>query len=360
MIQSYQRSTGEKIFLLFFFPIVIGFYLIYKYPTWFVDESEVASTFYWFGKSTSFWYSTAYTGYVAILCLWILFKDQSPYKKGRKTLLSSYQKKKWWSILISQTVLFYLVPYILPWLKTGGSFFADAYSPVNKNAYVYVYNGFTSLGGFVYIFLLVPVSVWFFGKRYCSWFCACGNLAEVTGVTPWGKKWVQMLTPRGKGAERLELIQVFFLIFALIFGVMIFLDTWKIAAAGNMIASWRAFQDLVVDLIFGALIGVGAYPLLGTRIWCRYGCPLAALMRIFGKWTRSQFAVVANNKCVGINKCTEVCPMGIDVASYAHLNGVAIEGSFNLNETPCIGCGGCVDICPVNALSFKPIQIKGN
>ena len=42
-----SRSTGEKIFLVFFFPVVIGFYLIYKYPLWFVDESMVEQAFYW-------------------------------------------------------------------------------------------------------------------------------------------------------------------------------------------------------------------------------------------------------------------------------------------------------------------------
>jgi polyferredoxin len=117
----------------------------------------------------------------------------------------------------------------------------------------------------------------------------------------------------------------------------------------------RSFQDLTVDLLFGALIGVGAYPFLGTRVWCRFGCPLAAGMRVFGKYSKSKFQVVANDSCKGLNLCTTVCPMGIDVASYAHENKVPIQGSFGLQNTTCIGCGGCVDICPVQALSFQQI-----
>ena len=117
----------------------------------------------------------------------------------------------------------------------------------------------------------------------------------------------------------------------------------------------RAFQDLAVDLIFGALIGVGAYPFLGTRMWCRYGCPLAGMMRLFGKFSLSRFQVKANEKCKGLNLCTTQCPMGIDVASFAHKDGHPIEGSFGLQNTPCIGCGGCVDICPVQALNFQKI-----
>ena len=113
--------------------------------------------------------------------------------------------------------------------------------------------------------------------------------------------------------------------------MILFLDTWKIVTAGDLLQSWRAFQDLIVDLIFGGLIGVGAYPFLGTRIWCRYGCPLAGGMRLFGKFSKSKFKVEANGNCKGLNLCTTQCPMGIDVASYAHKDGTPIEGSFGLN-----------------------------
>lgn len=353
---TYKRSLGEKVFLVFFFPVVIGFYLIYKYPTWFVPADQVKETFYWFGKSTSFWYNLVYTGLVCGICLKLLIKGKSPYSNRKNQPLSGYQKKKFLSIFLSQFILFFFLPFILPALLGKAHFFDDPYKVVNKNAYVYVYNGFTSLGGFLYIFILVPLAVWFFGKRYCSWFCACGNLAETVGTTVWGSKWVKHLTPRGKTSEKLEVIQTIFLVLAICFGVILFLDTWKIAAAGSLVGSWRAFQDLVVDLMFGAIIGVGAYPLLGTRIWCRYGCPLAMFMQKFGKYSKSKFQVVASDKCKGIDLCTKACPMGIDVASFAHNNKVPIQGSFGLHNTPCIGCGGCVDICPVDALSFRPLS----
>lgn len=351
-----KRSSSEIIFLILFIPIVIGFYLIYKYPLWFVDESSVASSFYWFGKSTSFWYSTVYTFIVCFISLKIVLSGKTPYGKNKKKVISPYQRKKFISIFFSQLIFFYLIPFIFPFFTNGKSFFNDQYNPINKNAYVYVYNGFTSLGGFAYIFIIVPVSVWFFGKRYCSWFCACGNLAEVIGITKWGEKWVAKGTPRGEKAEKLEVLQYAFLGFALIFGVFLFLDGMKILLSGTILSSMRAFQDLVVDLIFGALIGVGVYPFLGTRIWCRYGCPLAAGMRLFGKYSKSRFQVIANDQCKGLNLCTTVCPMGIDVASYAHKDKVPTLGNFGLQNSPCIGCGGCIDICPVKAISFKEIM----
>jgi ferredoxin-type protein NapH len=350
-----QRSVSEKIFLFIFFPTILGFYSIYKYPLWFVSEDQVVATFYWLGKSSSFWYSTVYSLLVCGIALKVFLAGKTPYGKNKKKKISNYQKKKFLSIFLSQFIFFYFIPYILPYLLTNKPFFADEYAPVNKNAYVYIYNGFTSLGGFIYLFVIVPLSVWFVGKRYCSWFCACGNLSETIGVTKWGNAWVTKLTPRGKLSRRLEVIQYLLLFFAICFGLLLFLDAWKIFSAPNLIVSWRAAQDLFVDFTFGAIIGVGAYPFLGTRVWCRYGCPLAASMRLFGKFTKSKFKVVANDKCKGLNLCTTQCPMGIDVAAYAHKDGVPIKGSFDLNNTPCIGCGGCIDICPVKAISFQKI-----
>jgi ferredoxin-type protein NapH len=350
-----QRSISEKVFLVFFLPVVFGFYLIYKYPTWFVPAEQVAQTFYWGGKSTSFWYSTVYTLIVCGLALKVFLSGKTPYGKNKKKKISNYQRWKFISIFLSQAIFFYIVPFILPAVMQGGDFFNDQYKPVNKNAYVYVYNGFTSLGGFLYIFIIVPLSVWFFGKRYCSWFCACGNLAEVIGITKWGNAWVTEHTPRSQASRKYEVIQYFFLAFAIVFGIILLVDAWGIFAAGELLKSWRAAQDLVVDLIFGALIGVGAYPFMGTRIWCRYGCPLAAWMRIFGKYAKSRFKVQASSSCKGLNLCTKQCPMGIDVASFAHKDKRPIEGSFSLENTPCIGCGGCIDICPVKALSFSKL-----
>jgi ferredoxin-type protein NapH len=349
-----SRSWSERIFLALFFPVVIIFYLIYKYPLWFVPQEQVTATFYWWGKSTSFWYGTAYTLLVCLIALKVVVSGKTPYGKSKKKPISSYQRWKFISIFLSQLIFFYLIPYILPYVATMRlDFFHDQYAPVNKDAYVYFYNGFTSLGGAIYIFVVVPLSVWFFGKRYCSWFCACGNLAETIGITKWGNRWVTTLTPRGTLSQRTEIVQYVVLVFATLFGVILCLDGWKIIFAPTLLLEMRAAQDLVVDLIFGALIGVGLYPLLGTRIWCRYGCPLAGAMRLFGKLTKGRFKVVANDRCKGLNLCTTQCPMGIDVASFAHKDKKPILGSFSLENSPCIGCGGCIDICPVKAISFK-------
>lgn len=134
------------------------------------------------------------------------------------------------------------------------------------------------------------------------------------------------------------------------------LEASRLVAAPTAVARLQATQDVVIDLLFGSIIGIAAYPFYGSRVWCRYGCPLAKLMELVGRHGTSRFAVLANDRCRGLGLCTQACPMGIDVASYAHQNREPTLGSFSLQETPCIGCGGCIEICPVSALSFAPVR----
>jgi ferredoxin len=350
-----QRTWAEWLFLLGFYPAIVAFYAIYKYPHWVIAEGTDLRFFHLFGKSPGFWYATVYTAIVVGTCAWVLIANQNRYQRSKKKEpLSAYQRGKFLSILLAQGVAFYLVPFVLPGLMQEGGFFNDPPKLASKAAHVYVFPAFQSVGLAVYLFLVIPVAVWFFGKRYCSWFCSCGNLAEAVGVLPWGAKWVRLHTPRGESARRWEVLQVYVLAFAVLFGVLLLLDGLRLFTAPSVLSAMQSGQDFLIDFLFGSIVGVGAYPLLGSRIWCRYGCPMAKGMQLFGWVTRSRFAVVPNDKCRGLGLCTQACPMGIDVASYAHKDKRPIEVAFGL-ETVCVGCGGCIDVCPVNALSFAPL-----
>lgn len=241
--------------------------------------------------------------------------------------------------------------------KQGQRVLVSTFSKVHKMSHVYVSPAFFSSYAFGYMFLFIPIFVWFFGKRYCSWVCACGNLAETIGTTRWGSKWVVEGTPRGEKSLTLESIQVVMLGFSLVIGVSAILNVYHVISPGAHDRLWY-MQDFLTDFVFGSIIGVGVYPFLGTRIWCRYGCPMAQWMKLFGRWSRARYAVIPNDKCKGIGACTKACPMGIPVDKYAHVDRKPIEISFGLHSTPCVGCGGCVDACPLKALSFQTIGKK--
>lgn len=353
-VKNKGRSKKEQLFIVFFIPFISLMYLILKYPHWVVSQPEI---FYLLGKSPSFWYSLLYTTIVCSIAAWVLFRNKNPYQtKSKKDPLSRYQKGKFASIFLVQLTAFFLIPYVILPLVNGQDFFKDPIKSSAKNAHVYVSPAFMSLGMAIYIFVVIPLVTWFFGKRYCTWFCSCGNLAETIGVTSWGNSWVMQYTPRGISAKKSEVIQTICLLFALVFGFIFFLDGIKIIQATNAIARLQAFQDLVIDFLFGSMIGILAYPFLGSRAWCRYGCPLAKGMQWVG-FLKSRFKVVANDECKGLGLCTQACPMGIDVMAYAYdtKEKKPKKASFGLPETPCIGCGGCIEICPVHALSFAPI-----
>src|SRR4029453_7622244 len=44
----------------------------------------------------------------------------------------------------------------------------------------------------------------------------------------------------------------------------------------------------VVDIFLAGVVGVGLYFWFSGRVWCRFACPLAALMHIYARFTRSR------------------------------------------------------------------------
>ena len=351
MSKRSPRSWQEKTFLLLFVPSVVLFYTAYKYPAIFSDSS---GAFVYFGKSISFWYAFAYTALVDVIAIRILIRGTNVYsmKKRNPGALPAYQRRKFLTIGLVQTIVFFLIPFVALPLASGNAFFQDAaYNPV-KSAHVYVWPAFNSWGVAGYLLFILLLVVRLHGKRYCSWFCACGNLAETVSATAWGKSWVAHHTPRGATAAKWELTSTVVLIFAVVFGIVLFLDGMAVAAVEGWPARLSAIQDFVVDFMLASLVGIVAYPFLGTRVWCRYGCPFAKGMQLVGRAMGSRYRLQANDSCRGIGVCTTVCPMGIDVASYAHIDRKPLNGSFGMEE-PCIGCGSCIATCPRDALDFQ-------
>jgi polyferredoxin len=100
----------------------------------------------------------------------------------------------------------------------------------------------------------------------------------------------------------------------------------------------------VIDVFLGGILGVGLYFKYSGRVWCRFACPLAALMHIYARFSR--FRIFAEKKkCISCNVCTSVCHQGIDVMSFAN-KGVPME------DPQCVRCSACVSACPTGVLAF--------
>lgn len=270
---------------------------------------------------------------------------------------------------------------------------------------------FMLLSGLALIFIISPILTYFYGKRwYCSWVCGCGGLAETAGdsfrqlsskkVSAWKfERWLIHLilvfsfimtvavifTFLNNNPEKYLISKNQFIYFIVSFiGVFTFvlykfkkndLDTDAKFTIGALLAimvlvivmnfysgnhniffldsyKLREWYGFAIGSAFSGVIGVGFYPILGNRVWCRFGCPMAAILglqqRLF-----SRFRITTNGgQCISCGNCSTYCEMGIDVRSYA-------QKGENIVRSSCVGCGVCSAVCPRGVLKLENDSEKG-
>ena len=190
-------------------------------------------------------------------------------------------------------------------------------------------------------FVILPLIIKYWGKGvYCGWICSCGGMAETLGDEYRNK------APHGPKAKKLENISQFILLFAIITTVIVFFAKNSYLGQG-----FEYVYKLLIDVFFAGVLGLGVYFFMGGRVWCRFGCPLAALMNIYTRFSRYRI-VSEKKKCISCNICTKVCHMGIDVMNFAN------KGK-PLNDAQCVRCSACIVECPMDVLAFASLD-KGD
>jgi ferredoxin-type protein NapH len=197
------------------------------------------------------------------------------------------------------------------------------------------------LWGIALFLIGVPVFTYFFGKRwYCSWVCGCGGLAETLG-DPYRQNSSKKLV-----AWKIERILIHaILLFAFVMTLLLILSHlgyFDPGAAGFV----KYIYGIAIGTVFSGILGTGLYPILGSRFWCRFGCPLAAYIGIWQK-KKSKFRITTNGgQCISCGNCSTYCEMGIDVRSYA-------QKGQNIVRSSCVGCGVCSSVCPRGVLKLE-------
>jgi len=108
----------------------------------------------------------------------------------------------------------------------------------------------------------------------------------------------------------------------------------------------RKSYGFLIGSLFSGVIGVGFYPILGSRVWCRFGCPMAAILG-FQQRLFSRFRITTNGgQCISCGNCSTYCEMGIDVRAYA-------QKGENIVRSSCVGCGICSAVCPRGVLKLE-------
>ena len=269
---------------------------------------------------------------------------------------SRYHKIRTFSVVFVQSVLAFSIPMVMEAFETKGYVFS-LFWPL-KIEYLYPatildYPILIILWAFVGSLIFVPVMTLFVGKRwYCSWVCGCGGLAETAGEP------FRHLSDKRTKAWRFEQVAIHsVLVFAILTTALVLIN-WGLHyenSAGEWVTDHAGFDSvaskvqgvygfLVVAMLAGVL-GVGLYPLMGSRVWCRFFCPLAAILGIVQKFGRFRITV-KDDMCISCGNCSTYCEMGIDVRHYA-------QNNLDFKRASCVGCGMCAHVCPRGVLKLE-------
>ena len=383
---------------------LIAFYiLLYFYPeyitNWIDIMDPVSQAISGNAASKWFMYGFLYTLCIAVMGVRMLIK----YRHNQ------YQIVRTISVMFFQTAFAFIIPEILVALNKPYYDFKNIW-PLDYDFFFdwqlneFLQNGtlgyFMLFWGIVLFAVAVPVLVYFFGKRwYCSWVCGCGGLAETLGdpyrhlsdksLKAWKiERWlvhgvlvfaivmtIAVLYSYLAGANRL-----YFMAFVTVAasGLGIWLarqDSLKVTAPkyevysiggvalGIVALMWwthleygqlflidpyaiRSYYGFLIGSIFAGVVGTGFYPFMGNRVWCRFGCPLAAYLGLVQRF-KSRFRITSNgSQCISCGNCSTYCEMGIDVRWYAQRGQDVVRAS-------CVGCGICAAVCPRGVLRLE-------
>jgi NosR/NirI family transcriptional regulator, nitrous oxide reductase regulator len=152
--------------------------------------------------------------------------------------------------------------------------------------------------------------------------------------------------PHGPGWNRLNLVGQLILALALAMLSLRILG-WVQPGPDWAERTYRFFlpnYKWTVDVFLAGVIGIGLYFWYSGRVWCRFFCPLSALMNVYTRLGR--FRIFAEKKkCISCGVCTAVCHQGIDVMAFA-------QRGLPMDDPQCVRCSACVQSCPTGVLSF--------
>ncbi len=266
---------------------------------------------------------------------------------------NKYQIIRTTSVLFFQIVFAFLIPEIMTSLNMPGYDFKNAF-PLDYD-FFFEWNLETlkssgSIGLFILVWgivltlIIVPVMVYFFGKRwYCSWVCGCGGLAETLG-DPYRQH--SSKTLKSWKLERWIIHSV--LIFSLVMtAVTLYCYFTGSQSFLGINSQWiKDSYSFLIGAWFAGVIGTGFYPIFGNRVWCRFGCPLAAYLGFVQRF-KSRFRITTNGgQCISCGNCSTYCEQGIDVRAYA-------QKGENIVRSSCVGCGICSAVCPRGVLKLE-------
>lgn len=332
--------------------LILFYIVLYWFPEYLtnlvlmVDPISMALS----GNPASQWFLYGFIYTLAILVMGI--------RMFRKYRGNNYQTIRTASVMFFQLAFAFMLPEILVLLNMPWHDFKNIWPLDYSFFYDYRLEGMLGSGalgmfmlvwGIILIVVGVPLFTYFYGKRwYCSWVCGCGGLAETLG-DPY-----RQLSDKTVKAWKIERYLIHgVLVFAVVMTAVTltnyFMEFELLGYATNELHTVYGF---LIGSAFAGVIGTGFYPLMGNRVWCRFGCPLAAYLGLVQRF-KSRFRITTNGgQCISCGNCSTYCEMGIDVRWYA-------QRGQNIVRSSCVGCGVCSAVCPRGVLKLENADEEG-
>ena len=191
----------------------------------------------------------------------------------------------------------------------------------------------------VLVGMLIPViTAVLLGRVFCSWVCPISFLAEVFAALR------KRVTGNKRLRDRLVLTKkvLWFALIgelsaSLVLGAPIFVFLSPPGLVGKELMSFFYLHQVALEGF--VVLFVLALELVTRRFYCRYFCPLGALLALLG--TRRRLIVsFRKSRCTDCRRCSNACPLGLD----PYLG--ESSGPY------CWNCGVCIDSCREQALEY--------
>lgn len=203
--------------------------------------------------------------------------------------------------------------------------------------------------------LITVVVTLLVGRVWCAWFCPLGAVLELFGFKGRRIKWQWM--------RKVKYVVLFTVIVMAAFGSLAFMYFEPITIIIRGITTgakplmeyfalentkdfiWPGFSWWMIGVPFLLVLLLN---LVEKRFWCRYLCPLGALIGLGSKfsWIKRR---VNQMSCVQCGDCAKICPMG----------AISPENDFKSDPAECIMCMDCAVPCPKLAIDFEKGQFGG-